>query len=138
MKPAVAQALAELSAGGPGSGVRSLPDPEGGAYVIVDDVGIGAGFAPETSWIGFHITWTYPDSDVYPHFIDPTIQYVGAEAVPNAHPEGALPVALTRGGEMPGFEIPAIQVSRRSNQRRAETDSALHKLLRVVAFLREK
>jgi len=39
---------------------------------------------------------------------------------------------------MPGFELPAIQVSRRSNHRRAETDSALQKLLRILEFLRSR
>ena len=115
-----------------------MEDPDGGSFVIVDDVDIGAGFSPTISWIGFHITWTCPDADVYPHFIDASVQYVGTNAAPNPHPAGALPTSLTRGHEMPGFQLPAIQVSRRSNRRNAETDTALCKLLRVVEFLRTR
>jgi hypothetical protein len=38
---------------------------------------------------------------------------------------------------MPGFAIPAIQISRRSpGQRISESDSVLVKLLRIVHFLR--
>jgi hypothetical protein len=104
----------------------------------VDGVTIGRCFDPGSSWIGFHIAWTYPDSDVYPHFIDADIRYVGSGPVPNQHPGGNLPTALTRGATMPGFELPAIQVSRRSNHRNAETDSALQKLLRIAEFLRTR
>jgi hypothetical protein len=135
MKPAVAEALEELTAGAPGSGVRSLPDTDGGVFVIVDGVEIGDCFDPPTSWIGFHVTWPYPDADVYPHFIDAAIRYTGSGEAPNKHPEGDLPTSLTRGAEMPGFELKAIQVSRRSNGRAPDTDTALCKLLRVIDFL---
>jgi hypothetical protein len=135
MKSAVAKAIEELGAGAPGSGVRSMPDADGGAFVIVDGIVIGSCFDPSRSWIGFHITWPYPDADVYPHFIDAAVRYVGSGDAPNKYPEGDLPMSLTRGAEMPGFELKAIQVSRRSNGRTPETDTALWKLLRVIAFL---
>ena len=106
--------------------------------MIVDAINIGENFAPSVAWIGFHITWPYPDADVYPHFIDPTVRYIGSAPTPNQHPEGNLPAAMSRGQTMPGFEMPAIPVSRRSNHRNAETDSALQKLLRIVAFLRSR
>jgi hypothetical protein len=90
------------------------------------------------SWIGFQITWTYPDADVYPHFIDPGVRYVGSGPCEIQHPEGNLPKAMGRGATMPGFELPATQISRRSLHRSAETDTALQKLLRVVAFLESR
>lgn len=138
MKPAVANAMEELAASAPGSGLRSLPDADGGAYVIVDGIEIGTCFDPTTSWIGFHLLWPYPDADVYPHFIDDGIRYVGSGDAPNQHPDGDLPTSLTRGAEMPGFKLGAIQVSRRSNHRSAETDTALCKLLRIIDFLRTR
>jgi hypothetical protein len=138
MKAEVAKALEELTTGAPGTGVRSKEDPDGGAYVIVDGIEIGTNFEPASSWIGFHITWSYPDADVYPHFLGPEVRYVGKCAAPNEHPDGALPVPMTRGAMMPGFELPAIQISRRSNRRNAETDSALQKLLRIITFLRSR
>jgi hypothetical protein len=138
MKPDVAVAIKELEAAQVGSGIRVKEDPDGGAYVIMDGLAIGETFAPSTSWVGFHIVWTYPDADVYPHFTDTGLRYVGSRETPNLYPEGNLPAALTRGAIMPGFELSAIQISRRSKHRDAETDSALQKLLRILDFLRTR
>jgi hypothetical protein len=138
MKPAVEAAVAELRAGLRHNNVRHLEDGEGGAYVIVDELFIGENFTPSAAWIGFHITWPYPDADIYPHFLCPQVQYAGRQQTPNQHPDGNLPVPMTRGGTMPGFDLPAIQISRRSQRRNVETDSALQKLMRVLALLRTK
>jgi hypothetical protein len=138
MKAEVRQALEELKEGLPDHQIRVEPDADGGACIIVDGLDIGPAFDPSTSWVGFHITFSYPDADVYPHFISPEVRYVGQGPRPNQHPAGDLPTAMTRGGTMPGFEIPAIQVSRRSNRRNAGTDSALEKVLRVLDFLRNR
>jgi hypothetical protein len=97
---------------------------------------VGESFDPSETWIGSHLVWTYPEDDVYPHFIGSGLKYVGSEPTPNQSPEGNLPVPLVRGQEMPGFKVPAIQVSRRSNHRKADTDSALLKTMRVIEFLR--
>src|SRR2546428_232172 len=64
-----------LREGTAGRGVRVREDGSGGAYVIVDDIEIGEHFAPRRSWIGFHVTFA-EDAHVYPHFIDPHLQYV--------------------------------------------------------------
>ncbi len=138
MKESVALAINEITDAGIGTGVRTREDADGGAYVIVDGTAIGDSFSPATTWIGFHILWTCPDADVYPHFADPSLKYIGSGETPNQHPEGNLPTAITRGATMPGFEIPAIQISRRSNHRNPETDSTLQKLLRIIEFLRSR
>ena len=138
MKAEVGEALAELVSGFPGHSVRHREDAEGGAYVVVEGLFIGENFSPSVTWVGFHITWAYPDADVYPLFIEAAVQYSGQRQRPNKHPEGDLPSAVSRGGHMPGFDLPAVQVSRRSNRRDAETDSALQKVLRVLAFLRSR
>jgi hypothetical protein len=138
MKPTVEAGLIELRVGLQDNNIRHLEDGEGGAFVIVDELFIGENFTPSTAWIGFHITWSYPDADVYPHFLGPQVKYVGAREAPNQHPDGNLPVPMTRGATMPGFNQPAIQISRRSQRRSVETDSALLKLMRVLAFLTSK
>jgi hypothetical protein len=138
MKPDVAVAVEELEAALIGSVVRVIEDRDGGAYVVVDDVAIGDSFSPRSSWIGFHIVWTYPDSDIYPHFVNAGVKYAGPGPAPNQHTDGNLPAALTRGATMPGFDLPAIQISRRSNHRDAHTDTAVQKLLRVIDFLRTR
>jgi hypothetical protein len=137
VKADVGDAVDELRAAFPDSSVTVIEDHQGGAYVVVDPVDIGSSFEPNHTWIGFHITWPYPDADVYPLFIDSNVRYVGSRPVPNQHPQGALPVPMTRGAAMPGFpDKAAIQVSRRSNRRNRETDSATRKVLRVLEFLR--
>jgi hypothetical protein len=129
--------LSMLRDGMAGHGVQVKDDGSGGAFVIVEDIDIGDHFAPTRSWIGFHATWA-EDADVYPHYIDPEMRYVGSGAAPNEFPEGNLPSAMSRNAQMPGFERPAIQISRRSNHRNAETDSPLMKLLRIIDFLRTR
>ncbi|MGI8998816.1 MAG: hypothetical protein ACR2GO_03810 [Candidatus Limnocylindria bacterium] len=138
MKPDVEEAIKGLEASGISTGVRAEADSDGGAYVIVDGVAIGSSFEPDAPWIGFHIVWSYPDADVYPHFMDANVRYVGSGPAPNQHAEGNLPTSLSRGATMGGYDLPAIQISRRSNRRSAGTDSALQKLLRIVEFLRTR
>src|SRR5688500_16591803 len=138
MKPEVEKGIDELRRGLPGNAVQVKEDPDGGAFVVVDGLCIGTGFEPASSWVGFHMTFPYPDADVYPHFIDSAVRYTGDGAAPNKYPDGDLPTSMTRGATMPGFEFAAIQVSRRSNRRDADTDTALHKLLRVLEFLRTR
>lgn len=138
MKAEVDAAIEQLKGAGIGTGVQVKEDSDGGAYVIVDDVPIGNSFDPETSWVGFHIVWSYPDADVYPHFADPGLRYVGTGATTNEHADGNLPAAVSRSATMPGFELPAIQISRQSRHRDPETDTALQKLLRVIDFLRTR
>ena len=139
MREAVAGAIAELEDEGPGEGVRFEEDGDGGAYVVVDGIEIGNCFSPSTSWIGFHITHSYPEAAVYPHFIDAGLRYVGEGEAPNEHPDGNLPRAMTRGDhKMPSFELAAVQVSRSSPRRAPGTDTALKKLLRVIDFLRSR
>jgi hypothetical protein len=137
MKAAVATALKELAEGFPEATVTHQEDDDGGAYVIVDPVDIGPRYEPRSTWIGFHISFAYPEADVYPHFIDGAIQYIGASETPNQSPEGNLPVALSR-GRMPGFDRPAIQISRRTKSPDAQTYSALYKLHRVIDLLKRK
>lgn len=137
MKPDVASAVEELRAAKVGTDIEVRPDPDGGVFAMVQGVDVGP-FAPPVTWVAFQITWAYPDADCYPHFVSPELRYVGTGPAPNVHAEGNLPTAMTRGAQAPGFDAPAIQVSRRSNRRDAETDSALHKLLRVIDFLRSR
>jgi hypothetical protein len=136
VKGEIAEAIEEIERAGVGTKVESLPDPDGGAFVRVHAVQIGDSFDPGHTWIAFQITWGYPDADCYPHFIAHDVKYVGSGAAPNQYPEGNLPAAMSRGARAPGFDLPAIQISRASRRRNAETDSALQKLLRIIEFLR--
>jgi hypothetical protein len=140
MKDAVAEAIRELEQDF--GSVRRLEDGEGGAYVLVEDVDLGEHYAPRSSWIAGHITWAYEEgADVYPLFIDAAVRYVGTGARPNQDPSGdatlALPTTMTRGNVLaPGFQLPAIQVSRQSNA--PAGDTAAQKFGRVLEFIRTR
>jgi hypothetical protein len=138
MKAEVEKAIEQIRTAGLGTEVEVAPDADGGAYVRLQGVDIGDAFSPSVSWISFQIAWSCPDADCYPHFIDPAVTYVGSGAAPNQHGEGNLPTSMTRGAMAPWFEEPAIQVSRRSNRRNAETDTPQQKLLRIITFLKER
>ena len=137
MKAAVAEALKELAEGMPNAIVSHLEDDDGGAYVVVEPVDIGPSFEPRHTWAGFHVTYAYPEADVYPHFISGNVKYIGAADTPNKHADGDLPVPLSR-GKMPGFERPAVQISRRTKSPDGETYSALYKLRRVIDLLKRR
>ena len=120
-----------------GHDVHVQEDDSGGACVIVDHIEIGENFAPPRSWVGFHITYV-EDADVYPHFIDPNVKYIGpADRATAPHPDGNLPAAMARAQTMPGFDLPAISISRKTNNR-SDTDTPVAKLYRVIAFLRSR
>jgi hypothetical protein len=137
-KSSVAEALEEIKSAFPDAEVSSLEDSDGGAYVVVDPVSIGSAFSPTSTWVGFHMTFAYPEADVYPHFIGADVKYVGDGPTPNRHVDGDLPTPLSRDAKMLGFDKPAIQISRRTKTVDSETRTALHKLQRVLEFLRTR
>jgi hypothetical protein len=134
MKQAVVDAVKELVEGLPDSTVTAVEDSDGGAFVLVEPIDVGSRFAPSETWVGFHITFSYPEADVYPHFIDAGVKYVGEGPTPNQHPDGDLPTALSRGQALPHFDRAAIQISRRSKN----PGTALYKLRRVIDFLKTR
>jgi len=126
LKPDVEKALEEIRANFPEATLTCREDPEGGAFVTIDPLDLGAAFNQRVSWVGFHITFQYPNSDVYPHFVRGDLARVNG---------AALGAGLTAGT----FENrPAIQVSRRSNHLNPELDTAAIKLLKVLSWLRDQ
>ena len=101
------------------------PEEQGGAYVTVDDMEIGELYLPSRSWIGFLITFQYPDADVYPHFIDASVQRRDG----NPHAEGVSGPTEWRGRA-------SLQLSRRSNRWNPATDTALLKMTKVLEWMR--
>jgi hypothetical protein len=138
MKSSIAAAIDEVKEAFPDAEVSAIEDGDGGAFVMVEPVSIGSTFSPTSTWIGFHVTFAYPEADVYPHLISADVKYVGDGPAPNEHPDGNLPTPLSRGATMSGFDKPAVQISRRTKSVDPETSTALHKLRRVLEFLRTR
>lgn len=122
----VAQALTQLEASFPDCPIVSREDGEGGAYVLMEAVNLGPGWLPSQTWIGFRVTFQYPNADVYPHYVSQTLRRANG---------GALPPNMTPCV----FEgRSAYQVSRRSHKLDPTLDTAALKLHKVLAWLEDQ
>lgn len=122
--PEVKAAVAQIAAVHPNT--RADPDGDGGAYVVVQDVRLGPAYQQCQTWVGFQISFSYPQADVYPHFVRADLSRVDG----NALGEG------TSSGQFRGQA--AIQLSRRSNQFNPAVQTALLKLQKVLQWLNSR
>lgn len=140
MSPAVEKAIEAIRAKYGVDGVLVAADHDGGAYVIVQGVPIGAPFTQEDSWLGFHIPSTCPYADVYPHFVRPDLSRADGGPLDEGLSAGhsfPAPDALKVPDSMPSRS--AVQVSRRSNRKdTAGLETPLHKLLKVIQWLKSR
>lgn len=129
LKPDVQTAIDELKWNFPTSIFVVREDNEGGAYVIVEGVELASKCHPyvqENTWVGFRIHFQYPISDIYPIFVRGDLSRKDGKALGEA-------TSLTT------FEgRPAVQLSRRSNRRNADLDTATLKVKKVLQWLQEK
>jgi len=127
----VAEAITEIRASFSAHRVDVEPDGQGGAFVRVHDLGIGPAFTPNTSSVGFQITFQYPFADIYPHYLRSDLARADG---------GALTPPLHQGQSFvtPAGTTPAVMLSRRSNHRDPETDTAALKLAKVLDWLRSQ
>jgi hypothetical protein len=130
MKEAVARAVQEIKDAFPNN--EAFPkdrvvvqeDDQGGAWVLVEDADIGELYETPKSWIGFRITFQYPNADVYPHF-----------ARSDLVRKDKRPLGEGTSGGHNFVGRPAIQLSRRSKQLNPAIDTALLKLMKVLHWL---
>ena len=122
LAPAVAGAVEAVRANFAGHAVEVSPDGAGGAFVIVENVAVGAQYRPPNTWLGFHVNAAYPASDVYPH-------YVGILTRTDGRSLGEAISGTTWQGR------PALQLSRRSNRWNAAVDNAANKAERILRWL---
>lgn len=127
MNPDVERAIAEIQQAFPGNAVEIQPDPNGGAYITVQDLAIGDQYTPSKSWVGFQITFQYPHADVYPHYIDGTIRRVDGQT---------YGVGMQLSQSWQGRN--AVMVSRRSNRWNAAVDTAATKLAKILSWVRSQ
>ncbi len=124
MTPSVEASLDGLRKAFPGSTVSVLAeDGNGGAFVAVETVALGARFVPSTTWVGAHLPSNLPYADIYPVFIGGDVKKADGTAF-------VAPVTPT-----PWQARPAWQVSRRNN-RMMTGQTAAAKFVKVLDFLR--
>lgn len=128
LKRPVAQAIERIRLAFPESRVGAREDGQGGAYVIVEPIDLCSLYEPSESWIGFRVTFQYPYADVYPHYVRGDLARADGKPV--------VGQGIQAGQTFEGR--PACQVSRRSNRLNPQTDSALLKLEKVLAWLRSR
>jgi len=123
MNAAVAKAISEIQAAFPETPTEIQEDGQGGHLSFSGTSPSGTLHAIQ-HWIGFRITFQYPYSDVYPHFVRGDL----------LRKRCALGAGITSGHNFLGR--PSLQLSRRSNHLNPQTDTALLKLLKVIQWLR--
>jgi len=125
LTPEAAATIAELEQAYP-RGVTTAEDGVGGALVVVEPVALGAPYAQDATWVGFHVTHLHPNADIYPHHVRDDLSRIDAQPLGS----GISPSSFQG--------RPSQQLSRRSNRRDATTDTALLKLERVMKWLLAK
>ena len=124
--PAVVKSIDEIRRTFEGCYVEVEGDGSGGAVVVVRGVPMGCPYVQTKVWFGFHITFQYPYSDVYPHFTNVVL----------ARSDGG---GLGGGFGTASFQgQPAIQISRRSNRLNPERDTASLKLSKVITWMKSQ
>lgn len=119
----VSAAIEQIKREFPEATVTVREDGEGGAYVTVEDVLLGAPYAQATTWVGFRVVSQYPYADVYPHYVRGDL----------ARADGRPLAAELQRVNFEGRD--GLQVSRRSNRLNPVTDTAVLKLHKVLAWL---
>ncbi len=125
--PAVAAAIDEVRRTFPDAAVEMTADGAGGAFVVVRDVPLPELYVQDSTWLGFHVTYLHPATDVYPHYVRSDL------ARSDSRPLG------------PGFaqttwvhgQQAVMQLSRKSNRWDPRRDTPALKALKVLAWLAE-
>lgn len=124
MKPDVATAIEELRRQFESAKVSVREDGQGGGFVVIDSVPIGARYQPSETWMGFHIPAQYPYADIYPAFIGAEVKRV--DNVPFQAP-------ITPNHKFEGR--PALQISRRNTTAQTGLQKATTKVLKILTYL---
>ena len=131
--PEIAEALNELAGSFPDATVTHYEDGQGGAFVTIDPLPLGDKFSMASSWIGFHLTVSYPEAQVYPLFCASGLARIDGTMLQPG--DGFQQTAWTPRGISAGSE-PVTQISRSSNRWNPAHDTAASKLHSVLAWLR--
>jgi len=122
----VEEAIDNLRRCFPESTITIEPDEAGGARVAVESVVLSAVYLQPETWIAGHLVAQLPYADIYPLFVR------GDLARTDGRPLGT---GLSNGHVFLGRS--AVQASRRSNRRDANIETAAHKFIKVIEWLRQ-
>ena len=132
MKEAVLAALTEITAAYGAHGVRVVPDDQGGAWIEITDVDLGATYSEPTSFVICLLPFNLPNADVYPLFVRHDL----ARADGNGLGEGFNATPLNWPGEP--HQRAVTQVSRRTRRSDFTRQTALQKIDKVLDWIRTR
>ena len=124
LNPKVAAAIDDLKSDFEPIEFEVVPDNQGGAMVRFGPVPLGVQYQQRDSWLGAHIPAQVPYADVYPVFLRGDLSRVDGRA---------LVAPLTGGHNFMGQ--PAVQASRRSNNRDASIETVKLKFKKVLEWV---
>ena len=126
MTPEIEKAIEEIKDAFTDNPVDVIPENQGGAYVIVNDLSFGDNYIPEHGWIGFLIGFQYPRADVYPHFFDRAVMRKDKKPFGDGF-------SATQWNQREVW-----QISRRSKRLISDIDTAAFKLAKVLEWIRSQ
>ncbi len=122
---AVQRAVDEVRLTFAGHQVTTASDGSGGAYVVIADLALSERFAQTTTWLGFQLSYLYPATDVYPHYVRFDLTR-----------RDSAPLGAGYSQTIWGYnDTPAIQISRKSNRWNPKIDTAALKAVKVLAWV---
>lgn len=131
MKEVVQAALADINTAY-GKGVRVVPDEQGGAWIEIPEVDLGATYREPASFVICLLPFNLPNADVYPLFVRHDL----ARADGSGLGEGFAATPLSWPGEP--NQRPVIQVSRRTRRSDFTRQTALQKIDKVLDWIRTR
>jgi hypothetical protein len=123
----VRTSIAELQATFPVSAITVAETGDGGAWVCIDPVPTGRAFTQKTTWIAFHIPFTYPEADIYPMFVRDDLARSNRTELGEALSQ---PVVFWVDGARTG-----TQISRADRNLDPAASTAVGKVLKVLRWL---
>lgn len=81
LKGPVQEGVDGIEAAYPWAQVRVVPDGQGGAWVEMQEIRIGAPYQQETSFLIFLLPFNLPGSDIYPFFVRPDLSRADGAAL---------------------------------------------------------
>ncbi|WP_310963883.1 hypothetical protein [Nocardioides terrisoli] len=131
VKAGVQQALDNLRAAFPDWVLTVLPDGQGGAWVEVASVPLGAPYVQGESFLIFLLPFTLPGSDIYPMFVRADLARIDGGPLG----DGFQQTEVSWPGE--AAPRPIIQVSRRTRGAFA-AQTASQKVAKVLDWMRSR
>lgn len=135
--PEVKAAIEDIVRNFPECDVLFYPDDKGGAFVIIEDIPLGHPYKQRVSWGGFHITFSCPHADVYPHFFCADLAREDGRDLGEGFGKNHI-FPPTDVKDVPHEKRrAAVQISRRSNKRDNSSDleTPLVKLMKVIHWM---